>query len=620
MTEQAVRRGDRITLSLTSWGRLGEAMAQYQGWDVFVFGGIPGEKVVAEILRIQRKYLAARVVELVHASEMRVQPPCPYYGECTGCQWQHLDYSAQLAVKESRVVDALERVGGLLHQPVAAVLPSPEQYGYRNHARFTVGPDGSLGFVHRETRRFVAIDRCMLMHQGINDLLAQLQGRCGETTQLAIRAGKTTGDYLVQPALKSSAVPLPTGQKHYLESVGNQRFRVASPSFFQVNVEQAAHLVDLVRQALHLSGDEVLVDAYAGVGTLAILLAPHVAQVIAIEESSAAVDDARANAEGLTNVEFLEGKTEEVLSRLQARPDIVVLDPPRAGCQPQALHSLLELAPDKIAYLSCDPESLARDLKILVEGGYQLEQVQPLDMFPQTHHVECVASLKLQKGYPKIILASGSPRRLELLTQLGLDFQVTPSDIPEDPLDGESPEDMTRRLSLEKASAVAGQISEGYVIGADSTVVWQGKAVGKPVDADDARRMLQELRDTEHQVTTGLTVVDAASGRHITDALTSEVILRYFFDEEIEASIASGTPMDKAGAYAIQDDELKPGQMVSGCYPNVIGLPLCRLLEMLAELGCDLPSLAYPQAAAVCRRECPFRPELEPQSNPPEPV
>ena len=608
MTGQAVSRGDHITLSLTSWGRLGEAMAQYQGWDVFVFGGIPGETVVAEILRIQRKYLAARVIELIERSELRVEPPCPFYGDCTGCQWQHLDYSAQLTVKRSRVADALERVGGLSNQPVAEVIPSPDQYGYRNHARFTVGSDGSLGFVNRETRRFVAIDHCMLMHQGINDLLTKLQGRCSETTQLAIRAGKNTGDYLVQPTLKNPAIPLTTGQTHYLESVGDQRFRVASPSFFQVNVEQAAQLVEVVRTALDLGGDEVLVDAYAGVGTLAILLAPHVAKVIAIEESSAAVADAQENAAGLTNVEFLTGKTEEMLSRLTVRPDAVILDPPRAGCQPQALHSLLELAPEKVAYVSCDPESLARDLKILVEGGYHLDQVQPLDMFPQTHHVECVAALTLRKGHSQIILASASPRRLELLSELGLDFQVTPSDAPEEPLDGESPEDMTRRLSLEKALAVSANVSEGYVIGADSTVVWEGRSYGKPVDAGDARRMLRELRGTSHQVTTGVTVVDVASGRHITDALTSDVVLRDFSDAEIEASIASGIPMDKAGAYAIQDQELQPGEMVSGCYPNVIGLPLCRLLEMLGELGCSLPPLQIPESAANCRRECPFRP------------
>ena len=163
-------------------------------------------------------------------------------------------------------------------------------------------------------------------------------------------------------------------------------------------------------------------------------------------------------------------------------------------------------------------------------------------------------------------------------------------------------------MSLEKALAVSRKVSEGYVIGADSTVVWEGRSVGKPVDAEDARRMLRELRGTSHQVTTGVTVVDAASGRHITDALTSDIILREYSDAEIEASIATGTPMDKAGAYAIQDQELRPGEMVSGCYSNVIGLPICRLLEMLAELGCSLPPLEFPESAANCRRECPFRP------------
>ena len=158
-------------------------MAQYQGWDVFVFGGIPGETVVAEILRIQRKYLAARVVELILGSELRVEPPCPYFGECTGCQWQHLDYSAQLTVKKSRVVEALERVGGLSHQPVAAVIPSPGQYGYRNHARFTVGPAGSLGFVNRETRRFVASGRGLAARGGTHDTLKTVWIRAGKARQ-----------------------------------------------------------------------------------------------------------------------------------------------------------------------------------------------------------------------------------------------------------------------------------------------------------------------------------------------------------------------------------------------------------------------------------------------------
>jgi len=582
-------------------------MARYQGADVFVFGGIPGERVVAEVVSVRRKYIGARVVQLLESSDQRVEPPCSYYGDCTGCQWQHLAYPAQLAAKGEKVRDALERVGAFSDALVLPVVPSPEQYGYRNHARFTVSPEGVLGFVNRETRRFVAINHCMLMHQGINQLLFQLQGKCGETTQLAIRAGQETGDYLIQPRLKNPTVSPATGQKHYFDSVEGRNFRVASPSFFQVNIQQTARLVQVVRDSLALRGTEVLLDAYAGVGTLAILLAPYVRKVIAVEESTAAVADAQDNARGLDKVEFVLGKTEDVLSQLEQKPDAAVLDPPRAGCQPQALDSLIRLAPPRVVYVSCDPESLARDLKQLCDGHYTLDRVQPVDMFPQTHHVECVAVLTRAHPHPELILASASPRRQDLLSQLGLEFRTIPSDIPEDPIPGESAEEMVRRLSLEKAQAVARRVGAGYIIGADSTVVLNGRAIGKPADADEARRMLLELRGTHHQVTSGLTVVDASSGRYLTDSLTSEIEMRDYSVQELEASISSGTPMDKAGAYAIQDQDFRPGQMVKGCYTNVIGLPLCRLLEMLETLGCPNAAGRAVPLAAGCRAECPFQ-------------
>lgn len=395
LNQVALAPGDRITVALESWGRLGEAMAQYQGWDVFVFGGIPGERVVAEVVRVHRRYVAAHTVEVLEPSPDRVAPPCPYYGDCTGCQWQHLAYGRQLAAKRDLVVDALARVGGLEDVPVMATVPSPEQYGYRNHARFTVRSGGVLGFVHRETRRFVRIDRCMLMHSGINDILTVLQDKSGDTTQLSVRAGKETGDALIQPLLFHPELKLDTGQKHYSDSVDGRRFKVSSPSFFQVNIGQASQLLQVVKEGLGLAGTEVLLDAYAGVGTFAVLLAPHVKKVLAVEESTAAVADARENAAGLDNVEFLLGKTEDVLLRLAESPDAVVLDPPRAGCQPVALESLVRLAPKRVVYVSCDAETLARDLKFLCREAFSLKKVVPLDMFPQTHHVECVAFLDL---------------------------------------------------------------------------------------------------------------------------------------------------------------------------------------------------------------------------------
>ena len=621
IADRITHQGDRVTLSLISWGRLGEAMAEFDGHTVFVAGGIPGERVVAEVVKVHRKYVSAKVVEVLDASPDRVEPPCPYYGECTGCQWQHLSYDAQLMAKRDRVVDALRRVGDFEEPPVTDTRTSHYQYGYRNHARFTVkwqaareggsggGPVGVLGFVNRETRQFVRIDKCLLMHDGVNTILEGLQDRCGETTQLSIRAGKDTGDFLVQPYLVHPGINLVTGQKRYTESVDGHEFTVSSPSFFQVNVGQAAAAANLIRDRLRLGPDDVLLDAYTGVGTFAILLAPSVKQVIAVEESSAAVADARQNAAGLHNLDFVLGRTEDVLRDLPEMPDVVVLDPPRAGCQPRALESLIEMAPNRLAYVSCDAETLGRDLKILCQGGYRLDEVVPLDMFPQTHHVECVALLSWRDSSDSpvptgLTLASASPRRRELMDALGLDFIITPANLGEEAIPGESPFEMVRRLSREKAQAIAANMDSGLVIGADSTVVFEGQAIGKPADDDEARRMLRQLRGTTHHVSTGLTVVDAGSGRTLSDAMTGQITLRDITEQEIEDSIASGVPRDKAGAYAVQDTELRPATHWQGCYNNIVGLPVCRLLEMLEELGYEMPTGWTVPAGVVCGADC----------------
>ena len=380
---------------------MGEAVAWYGGRQVQVLGGIPGEEVVVEVIRDRPDHLAAQVVEVLVASPHRTLPPCPYFGPCTGCQWQHVDYRHQLQIKREIVKGALGRVGlGMV--PVAPTLEAPEQYGYRNHARFTVGRrKGELGFVNRETRRFVPVQRCLLMHPWINDALAQLQGRCAETSQLSVRYGANTGDFLIQPSLANACVPVPSGQKSYRERLGGREFSVAASSFFQVNTGQAERVVELVKEGLQLSGKGLLVDAYAGVGVFAILLALWAGRVIAIEESTSAVRDGKANAQGLHNVEFLRGKTEEVLAGIEDRPWGVVLDPPRAGCQRAAMDALVRLKPRRVVYVSCDPDSLARDLKVLSEGPFALEGVQPVDMFPQTHHVECVATLSWRGDGPE---------------------------------------------------------------------------------------------------------------------------------------------------------------------------------------------------------------------------
>ena len=585
-------------------------MAKHAGWDIFVFGGIPGERVEAEIVAVRRKYVAAQVTRVMRPSPARVEPPCQYFGQCTGCQWQHVDYAEQLAVKTEIVRDALQRIGNF-HEPVVQpALASPRRFHYRNHARFNIWREsGALGFTHRERRRFVRIDHCMLMHDGINDILAQLQGHAAETSQLSIRSSPHTADYLVQPTLKNPDVEIATGQKTYRESVAGQEFQVASPSFFQVNVWQAARLAELVKDALELTGNETVVDAYAGVGTFAVLLSPYAGRIVAVEESTAAIADATVNAADHSNVQLVTGKVEDILPDLDVTPDAVVLDPSRSGCQPAVLETLLARRPNRIAYVSCNPESLARDLRTL-SHGYRIQSVQPVDMFPQTHHVECVATLVAKPANADIVLASASPRRRELLSGLGIDFRVAPAGIPEEQEPDETPEQMVRRLSREKALAVAEAESSqsGYYVAADSTVVLDGESIAKPADAEGARSMLRRLRGTTHQVITGYTVYDAATGRCLTDANAADVQMREFTDAEMEESIASGAPMDKAGAYAIQDPDFRPASLLSGCYSNVMGLPACRIIDTLAEMGCPLPDRASMTAPTGCTISCALRP------------
>ena len=607
-----VERGQRLRLILESMGRLGDALAHHEGREVFVFGGIPGEEVIAEVVRHPKRYIAAQVVEVVTPSPHRVATPCPYVGDCTGCQWQHISYDHQLHLKREAVLDALRSVGGLSEVDVPPTLPSDQQFGYRNHARFTIGPEGRLGFVHRERRRFVDIQRCLLMDPWINQTLDALQGRCGETTQLSMRYGSGTGEWLIQPTLKSADVPLETGQKHYRERLLDTPFRIAASSFFQTNTGQAERLARLMLDALSLAGGEVVVDSYAGVGTFAALLAPHAARVIAIEESPSAIQDAELNLAAFSNVEIRPGKTEDVLDGLDMPVDAAIVDPPRVGCHPRTLESLMRLAPPRLVYISCDPESLARDLKLLSDGPYRVESVQPVDMFPQTYHVESLTTLTLKSprspaaaaasiepAARDIILASASPRRLRILERAGISVAVWPSHDPE-AVAHDEPEAQVEAIALAKACYVAARVQSGLVLGADTVVVDGDTVLGKPRDPGDALRMLRRLKDRHHRVLTAVAVVDAASDRTRSAVHESRVTMRPYTDDEIEAYVSSGEAQDKAGAYAIQDPDFHPVAALEGCYLNVVGLPLCSAVSLLREAGATLDGVAAPEECFDC--------------------
>ncbi len=412
-----------LELDLDAMAFGGEAIGRYDGQVVFVPYALPGERVRVAVERAKKGYSRTRLVDVLRRAPERVAPPCPYFGACGGCQYQHVAYSAQLAFKQAVVVEQLERIGGFA-DAVSLVRPTlgmVTPWEYRNQARFSLGRRyGELGFTRKETHHLLRIDYCWLMVPQINRALDVLQRRCPglATHQVTIRYSPRTAQLLVEPAIPT--VPeLPTGQPNLEEELLGHRFRVAPSAFFQVNTRPEARalpeslavpwiaeregtwsmaelLALTVLDRLGPAPLERVVDAYCGVGTFAVLLAERAAEVVGIEESPAAVRDARHNARDLPNVRFEEGKTEQVLPRLAGPVDAVVLDPARVGCHPAVLEALLALRPPRLVYVSCDPATLARDLKVLVAGGYALRSVEPLDLFPQTYHVESVSLLDLR--------------------------------------------------------------------------------------------------------------------------------------------------------------------------------------------------------------------------------
>ncbi len=387
------REAEKLRLSLTGMAFEGGAIGRHDGQVVFVTYGIPGEEAVVEIERRSKDYLMGRVVEVLSPSPHRVEAPCPYYGSCGGCQWQHIDYPFQVELKGRIVGEQLRRIGKFEEPPVAATVTAEERWHYRNHARFSTDRQGQLGFVSLLRRRFVRIDHCRIMHPWINGVLERLQGKCAGLHQVAIRYGVRTEQALIHPSLKAIDDSIPSGQTSYEEELLGKRFRISGASFFQVNSRQAEVLIEVVREKLALAQDQLLLDAYAGVGTFAVLLAPYVKRVIAIEESPAAVADAVINQAGIKNIVFYQGKVEQILPELRQRPQAAILDPPRVGCHPDVIAAVLKRPPARLVYVSCDPATLARDLRALCQGGYRLQEVQPVDMFPQTFHIESVATL-----------------------------------------------------------------------------------------------------------------------------------------------------------------------------------------------------------------------------------
>lgn len=372
-----LKTGDVITLGIDDLAFGGEGVGRVADFVVFVPFVIPGEEVEAEVTEVKKRFARARLRRVVRPSPDRVEPRCPYFGWCGGCQYQHLGYARQLEVKRKQIADLFERIGGFPGSVVEPVAPCPQPYGYRN--RIMVRSQWNkprqkldIGFLRHDCGLIVDVEECAIAEPAINEQLRRVR-----------------------------AHPPPKGGIKVVLRVAPEGWTVPPDSFFQNNFFLLPRLVAAAGECLRDSGARFLIDAYCGVGFFAIELAGLVERFVGVELDVPAIRAARQNvtARSVINGEFVAAATEEALPGLLGRFDpaatAVVLDPPRRGCQPVCLRLLREARPAQIIHISCHPATLARDLNELCrEGVFELRRVIPLDMFPQTQHVECVADLR----------------------------------------------------------------------------------------------------------------------------------------------------------------------------------------------------------------------------------
>lgn len=401
----------------------GEALAREEnGRVLFVPYAIAGERARVELTESKRGFARGRVLEILEASPARITPRCPHFPPspaisnlktfCGGCQWQHIAYKAQLQFKTQIVRDQFARVAKLLDAPVLPILPSKNEWHYRNNMQFVVNKEGRLCLCAPDSHTPVPIRVCYIMDEGMDEMFRTLELDPESFDGVTLRLGQTTGerfiilesedpetpeietDEPVSIAFRGGDITVPIlGKETLTERIGDRTFQISPDSFFQVNTPMAETLLELVREYLEPRQEDVLLDGYGGVGLFGMSLAGSVARVIEIEDNPYSFDDAHANAADLSNFEIHEGRVEDVLPQLDTAVDIAVVDPPRAGLDRGALDALAAKKPRTIAYVSCDPATLARDVARFLEHGYRLERVQPVDLFPQTHHIECVVKL-----------------------------------------------------------------------------------------------------------------------------------------------------------------------------------------------------------------------------------
>jgi len=400
-----------VQVKLTDIAHGGDAVGRIDGQVVFVPLALPGETVTVSVAPSSSSYLRASLVSVDAPSPDRVEPPCPAFGRCGGCQWQHIAYPEQLWLKQSILRAALSRIGHLTDPQVQPVQGMQNPWHYRNHVQLRVSTDGCAGYYALQSHDVVPVEKCLIAEPLLLSMWQAHRDTQVPSRTLTLRAGVHTGDRLAilsgRGASRRAAAGLPysclqvdaeghhrvlAGRDHLFERVGRLTLRISADAFFQVNTRQAERLVEVAATHLELEPGESLLDAYCGGGLLGLSLAGPHNPLFGIESSGPSLKDAQANA-GDRGV-FWEGDVAEVLRRERPRVDAIVLDPPRTGCRPEAIEALSLCEARRIIYVSCDPATLARDVARFADHGYRFSCASPVDLFPQTYHLETVAVLE----------------------------------------------------------------------------------------------------------------------------------------------------------------------------------------------------------------------------------
>lgn len=460
-----VRKKQELELDVTGIAFGGRGISKINGYTVFVDQAVPGDRVLARIVKKKKSYAEARTLEVIRTSLDRIEPPCRYSGWCGGCKWQFLQYERQLQYKRLNVAEAVERIGQLEDVIVHPVLASEKIFGYRNKMEFScsdrrwllpeelgredIPKDFALGLhVPGTFDKILDIDACLLHPEKGNRILNDVRDliRASGLSPYGLRthegfwrfvmlrhsvaedrwlvnlvtasenreAVQSVADFLMdahndiagvvnnitakKAAVAAGEYEIPLAGRPFLqEHLGDFVFDVSANSFFQTNTRQAEKLYDTVRQYAALTGDQTVVDLYTGTGTIAIWLSAEAGKIVGLEIAESAVADAGKNCEknNITNCSFISGDIRSCISQISIRPDVMIIDPPRAGMHKDVVKAILEMAPGRIVYVSCNPATLARDLSLLSEN-YNAEEIQPVDMFPHTFHIEAVARLERQ--------------------------------------------------------------------------------------------------------------------------------------------------------------------------------------------------------------------------------